>query len=538
MTTTRREFIKIAGVGAAAMTVPGMYSGCSLATLMEARSGKRKPNILLIMSDDHAEQAIQCYGNSLIETPNIDRIAQEGVRFTNSFVTNSICAPSRAVMLTGKYSHLNGLRDNRDEFDGTQVTFPKLLQNSGYRTGIVGKWHLKTDPTGFNHWDILIRQGQYYNPMFRSTAGETRVEGYATDIITDKALDFLKSPHEEPFCLLVHHKAPHRNWMPSLKHLDSLNDLEIPLPATFYDNYKGREETAGTADMHINGMYLSFDFKLHAESYAKETGSGGNANWAERAVQNWEDTYARLTPAQKEIWDRHYDRLNAEYRQLIAQGGDELVWKFEHYMRDYLRCILSVDENIGRILNHLDESGLADNTIVVYTSDQGFYLGEHGWYDKRFMYEESLSMPLVVRYPEGIPAGQVSEDIVLNLDFAPTLLDYAGVTVPAAMQGASLRGLVSGETAGDWRNSMYYHYYEYPHGWHGVKRHYGVRTERYKLIHFYHDVDLWELYDLELDPQEIENRIDDPAYADVIEELKAELVRLQERYQDTSMNQL
>ena len=520
---TRREFIKTAGLGTAALTLPGLLNHCV--------SSRQRPNILLIMSDDHAEQAISSYGRSLIQTPNIDRIAREGVRFTNSFVTNSICAPSRAVMLTGKYSHANGLRDNRDTFDGSQMTFPKLLQQVGYHTSIVGKWHLKSDPTGFDHWDILKGQGQYYNPDFRSASGPDRVEGYATDIITEKALAVLRSQSaDQPFCMLVHHKAPHRNWMPALRHLNALADLEIPAPATLEDDYAGREETAGHADMRVRDMYLSFDFKLHPWAYAEETGTGGSARFAEKVEASWKATYDRFTPEQRAVWDAHYDRVNAEFKDLEAQGGDLLNWKFRHYMLDYLRTILAVDESVGSLLDELDESGRSTDTIVIYTSDQGFYLGEHGWYDKRFMYEESMGMPLVMRYPAAVDAGQVSDRMVLNLDFAPTLLDYAGLATPAAMQGDSFRGLLS--RGGEWRQSVYYHYYEYPHGWHKVKRHCGVRTDSHKLIHFYDD-DIWELYDLENDPEEMHNLIADPAQSDLIADLKAELVRLQEMYGDT-----
>jgi len=521
----RRDFIKTTGLGAATLTFPGLLSSC-------AKSGQR-PNILFIMSDDHAEQAISCYGSQLINTPNIDRIANEGVLFKNSFVTNSICAPSRATLLTGKYSHKNGLRDNRDEFDGSQVTFPKLLQKNGYQTSIVGKWHLKTDPTGFDTWKILNGQGEYYNPLIIENGVEKQITGYTTDIIGDLSIDVLKDfDSDKPFCLLVHNKAPHRHWWPSPKYFDAFKDKDLPLPETFYDDYATRTETAGSADMRIDDMFISADMKLFKDAYGEETGSGGRKGFGPEMEKIWKKRYERLTPEQKKAWDAHYDELNKEFKEAKLSGKKLTEWKYQQYIKDYLRCILSVDENAGRLLDHLDESGLAENTIVVYTSDQGFYLGEHGWYDKRFMYEESLGMPLVMRYPERIEAGKVSTEMVMNLDFAPTFLDFAGVQAPEEMQGESFRSLVVNNNTTEWRNGIYYHYYEYPHGWHDVKRHYGIRTERYKLIHFYYDVDVWELYDLQTDPNELNNIYDDPKYSDIVRKLKSELKKLQAKYED------
>lgn len=494
---------------------------------------KVQPNIIFIMSDDHAEQAISAYGSNLIQTPNIDRIANEGILFRNSFVTNSICAPSRAVLLTGKYSNLNGLRDNRDEFDGSQVTFPKILQAAGYQTYMMGKWHLKTDPTGFDDWKILIGQGQYYNPTFKENGEQTKYIGYTTDLITDMAIETLdKRNKDKPFCMLVHHKAPHRNWMPHKKYFNVYKDEDLPLPESLFDNYEGRK-AAEEADMRISDMYLSLDMKLLPGYYDEETGTGGSANAAQNIEKSWENSYNNLTEDQKAAWDEHYIPINEEFKKANLSGKELLLWKYQRYVKDYLRCILSVDESVGRILNYLDKEGLAENTIIVYTSDQGFYLGEHGWYDKRFMYEESLGMPLVIRYPGEIEAGQNSEEIVLNLDFAPTFLDYAKANVPEEMQGKSLRKLLGGKDNSEWRNSMYYHYYEYPHGWHEVKRHYGIRTNRYKLIHFYNDIDVWELYDLENDPNEMNNIYNLPENKELIESLKKELEELQIQYKDT-----
>jgi len=530
MGRSRRDFMKTMGYGAAGMSLMPLMS------CINVSKGKERPNILFIMSDDHAEQAISCYGNSPIETPNIDRIAHEGIRFNNSFVTNSICAPSRATILTGKYSHNIGLRDNRDVFDGSQLTFPKLLQEADYGTSLIGKWHLKTTPAGFDRWEILRGQGQYYNPVFYTEEGETKYTGYTTDIITDRALNALENRDaSRPFCMMVQHKAPHRNWMPDIKHLQTAEDVEAPVPDTFYDDYETRSAAAEEADMRIDDMFLSFDLKLHPDAYQQETGTGGNVEWARNAPETWEATYNRLTPEQKKAWDAYYDEVNEEFKSSNFTDRELSEWKYQRYINDYLKCVISLDENIGRLLKYLDENDLSDNTIVVYTSDQGFYLGEHGWYDKRFMYEESLSMPLVMRYPGTIPAGQVSDEIVLNLDFAPTFLEFAGAAIPGEMQGRSMRPLMTGPGNIEWRDSMYYHYYEYPHGWHDVKRHYGIRTQRYKLIHFYHDIDAWELYDLENDPNEVANLYDHPEYQTVVEKLKIQLRSLQQKYGDTDI---
>ena len=492
----------------------------------------QRPNILFIMSDDHAEQAISAYGGTLLQTPNIDRIAKEGILFENSFVTNSICAPSRATMLTGKFSHLNGLRDNRDHFDGSQVTFPKLLQQAGYETAVIGKWHLKTKPTGFDTWKVLMGQGEYYQPRIATDTDTSVIQGYVTKVITDLTLDFLESRDTaKPFCLLYHHKAPHRNWMPDVDDLIMYAGETIPEPETLFDDYSGRP-AAAAADMRIADMFLSGDMKLHPDSYpGKDMNSGGaGLGTVVDREAGWAAMHARLTPEQKEKWDAHYDPINAEFKRLQPKGKDLVRWKYQRYMKDYLRCVKSVDNHIGRVLDYLDASGLAENTIVVYTSDQGFYLGEHGWYDKRFMYEESFGMPLVIRYPPAISAGQMSQALVQNLDFAPTFLDYAGASIPTEMQGKSMRKLLETGSDENWRTALYYHYYEYPHGWHTVKQHYGVRTDRYKLIHFYNDIDHWELYDLETDPQEMTNRFNDPELKAVQSDLEKRLKALRTQY--------
>ena len=488
------------------------------------------PNIIFIMSDDHSEAAISAYGSNLISTPNIDRIANEGAKFNNSFVTNSICAPSRAVLLTGKYSHLNGVLDNNQIFDGEQETFPKILQEAGYETSMIGKWHLKSKPTGFDNWKVLKGQGEYYNPLIIDESGEKNILGYVTDVITDLAIETLDNrDQKKPFAMLMHHKAPHRNWMPNLKYLGAFKDKKFPIPPTFYDDYSSRSSAAKDSDMRIENMFLTWDMKLRPEDIDEETGSGGSGKVSgliRDSYREWMNT------DQRKLWESYYDSISTAYRNSNLKGKDLLEWKLQRYLEDYLGTILSVDESVGKILDYLDNNGLSENTIVVYTSDQGFYLGEHGWFDKRFMYEESLSMPLVIRYPKEIKGQQKLDEIILNLDFAPTFLDYAGIKVPKSMQGKSIRNLLSGKQKSKWRESMYYHYYEFPHGWHFVKKHYGIRTDRYKLIHFYDDIDAWEFYDLKNDPNEINNIYNNKNYKREIDSAKRKLYKLQNEFKD------
>ena len=489
-----------------------------------------RPNIIFIMSDDHSEAAISAYGSNLISTPNIDRIANEGAKFNNSFVTNSICAPSRAVLLTGKYSHLNGGLDNNQIFDGEQETFPKILQEAGYETSMIGKWHLKSKPTGFDNWKVLKGQGEYYNPLIIDESGEKNILGYVTDVITDLAIETLDNrDQKKPFAMLMHHKAPHRNWMPNLKYLGACKDKKVPIPPTFYDDYSSRSSAAKDSDMRIENMFLTWDMKLRPEDIDEETGSGGSGKVSgliRDSYREWMNT------DQRKLWESYYDSISTAYRNSNLKGKDLLEWKLQRYLEDYLGTILSVDESVGKILDYLDNNGLSENTIVVYTSDQGFYLGEHGWFDKRFMNEESLSMPLVIRYPKEIKWQQKLDEIILNLDFAPTFLDYAGIKVPKSMQGNSIRNLLSGKQKSKWRESMYYHYYEFPHGWHFVKKHYGIRTDRYKLIHFYDDIDAWEFYDLKNDPNEINNIYNNKNYKREIDSAKHKLYKLQNEFKD------
>ncbi|NIN72529.1 MAG: sulfatase-like hydrolase/transferase [Gemmatimonadetes bacterium] len=462
------------------------------------------PNIIFIFADDHAAHAVGAYGSRLSETPNIDRLAREGMLFRNAFVTNSICAPSRAVILTGKHSHLNGVPTNRERFDSAQVTFPKLLQAAGYQTAIIGKWHLKSEPTGFDYWEVLPGQGTYYNPDFRTPAGVLEHTGYVTDIITDKVLEWLERGRdpEKPFVLMYQHKAPHRRWEPGPEQLTLFDDVTIPEPTTLFDDYSGRASPAAVQEMTIAQHLYESDLKLVPPS--------------------------QLNDEQLGLWNAAYEPKNQAFREANLAGADLVRWKYQRYLKDYLRTITSIDDNLGRLLDYLDRSGLAENTVVIYSSDQGFYLGDHGWYDKRWMYEESLRMPLIVRWPRVVEPGSQNSDLVQNLDFAETFLEMAGVAVPPEMQGRSLLPLLHGETPDDWRDAIYYHYFEYP-AVHMVRRHYGVRTMRYKLIYYY-EIDEWELFDLERDPDELSSVYGHPDYVGVQEDLEDMLQSLREHY--------
>jgi arylsulfatase A-like enzyme len=500
-----------------------------LALSLSCRQKAPPPNIIFIMADDHAYQAISAYGSYRNETPNIDRLAHEGMLFSNAFVTNSICAPSRAVILTGKYSHLNGVRDNVLAFDSTQLTFPKILQKAGYQTVMIGKWHLKSEPTGFDYWKVLPGQGNYYNPDFLTPGGREQIHGYVTDIITDIAIDWLKNKRnkDKPFMMMYHHKAPHREWLPGPANIRKYEGVVFPEPPTLFDDYSHRGSAARQQTMTIRDeMNLWADLKIKPD----------NPEVINRddppAINAYKWNYRRMTDAQKQAWDTVYDPIADNFKKTNPQGDELLRWKFQRYMNDYLACIASVDDNVGRLLDYLEESGLAGNTIVVYTSDQGFYMGEHGWFDKRFMYEESLRTPLIIRWPGKTRAGTVCNAMVLNLDFAETFLDAAGADIPEGMQGVSLLPLLAGKGPATWRDAIYYHYYEYP-AVHSVKRHYGIRTERYKLIHFYYNIDEWELYDLQEDPQEMTNIYGQPGTEEITRDLKEQLEQLRARYGDS-----
>ena len=479
-------------------------------------------NIVYIMTDDHTAQMMSCYDKRYISTPNLDRIARDGVRFTNSFVANSLSGPSRACMLTGKHSSENRFFDNSTcVFDAEQQTFAKLLQKAGYQTAVVGKWHLGTLPTGFDYWEVIPEQGDYYNPSFITMQRDTIIEpGYLTNIITDKSLKWIEARDKQrPFCILIHHKAIHRNWLPELKYLNEYEDTTFPMPDTFYDDYEGRV-AAAEQEMHIlEDMDIIYDTKMLKDD----------------VDTHYKDAYlsfiGRLTPEEREQYDAAYAPIIKEFYEKNPQGKELAEWKYQRYMRDYAKVVKSLDDNVGRVLDYLKEQGLDKNTLVVYTSDQGFYMGEHGWFDKRFMYEESMRTPLVMTLPEEFDRKGDIVEMVQNIDYAPTFLELAGVDVPDDMHGESLVPLLRGEQPKDWRTSLYYHFYEYP-AEHMVKRHYGVRTDRYKLIHFYNDIDEWELYDLQQDPQELNNLYGKEGYDDVTRELRAELFRLQEQYKD------
>jgi arylsulfatase A-like enzyme len=496
---------------------------------------QRPPNIIFIMSDDHAYQAISAYDNRLIQTPHIDRLAEEGMLFTNACVTNSICAPSRAVILTGKHSHLNGKIDNRMPFDTTQMTFPQLFQRGGYRTAMFGKLHFGNNPKGVDDFMILPGQGNYINPRFVTAEGDTTIEGHATEIITDLTLDWLRGQEgsDEPYMMMYLHKAPHRPWWPSPEKFAEFYEKEFPEPPTLFDDYEGRGTAARTAEMNLlNHMQYMHDSKVYPEVVERmgaavqpETGGGEGGFYG---------PYNRATEAQKAAYKPTLDKIAADFEANWPTMTEEekMRWKYQRYMQDYLASISMVDDNIGRLLDYLDETGQAENTIVVYTSDQGFYLGEHGWFDKRFIYDESFKTPLLVRWPGVVAPGSRSSEMVQNLDYAQTLLDAAGLTQPDDMQGESLMPLLSGDTSAWTRDAVYYHYYEYP-AVHQVKRHYGIVTEDYKLVHFYDDVDEWELYDRRADPNEMLSVYNDPDYAETVDRLKKKLAELRAYYEDS-----
>lgn len=494
-------------------------------------SAAKKPNIVFIFSDDHATSAIGAYEGflkSVNPTPNIDRLASQGMLFKKSFCTNSICGPSRAVILTGKHSHLNGFMNNGNRFDGDQQTLPKLLQKNGYRTAIFGKWHLKSEPQGFDEWKVLPGQGEYYNPEIITPDGKERLMGHCTDVVTDLAVNFMteQAGADQPFFLMCQHKAPHRNWMPALRHLDLYNDITIPEPDTLFDEWKDNASPARWQEMEIDGhMDLTFDLFY---GLSKKTDITVKRSTDKSAARNLKF----MTPTQLSIWNSHWGPKDAAVRKANPQGKELVRWKYQRYAKNYLRCVKGVDESVGAIMENLEELGLAENTIVVYSSDQGFYIGDHGWFDKRWMYEESLEMPLIVKWPGVTKPGSKDIHLVQNLDYAPTLLEATGSAIPAELQGKSLIPLLKGESP-DWRDSIYYHYYAYPSA-HMIARHNGIRTERHKLINFYNFGE-WELYDLKTDPDELHNLYQDPAQAELITDLKGQLEELRASYGDTTV---
>ena len=483
-----------------------------------------RPNIVFIMTDDHTAQMMSCYDTRNVHTPNLDRIAEDGLKFTNAFVANSLSGPSRACILTGKHSCANHFYSNSgDVFDFSQTTFPKLLQEVGYQTAMVGKLHLEANPTGFDYWEILPGQGDYYNPEFIRMDGSRAVEkGYVTDIITDKSLEWLENGRDKsrPFCIMIHHKATHRNWLPDLKYLNEYEDVTFPIPETFNDDYEGRV-AAQRQEMNIaRDMDIAYDIKMFRE---------GDKTRLSGLYQSY---LGRLDPEDRAVYDEFYKGLTDDFHEKNPEGEELAKFKFQRYMRDYAKVLKSLDDNVGRVLDYLREAGLDRNTLVVYTSDQGFYMGEHGWFDKRFMYEESMHTPLIMKLPEGFDRRGVVTEMVQNIDFAPTFLELAGAEVPEEMHGVSLLPLMKGEKPENWRKSLFYHFYEYP-AEHMVMRHFGVRTERYKLIRFYGDGEFYELYDLEKDPAELHNLYGKPEYENLADSLKVELARLREEYGDT-----
>lgn len=498
--------------GALARTLSVALCVACLPRVLSAAEEPARPNILLIYSDDHATQAISAYGSQINETPNIDRLAAEGIKFANCFVTNSLCAPCRAVMLTGKYSHRNGVLDNRDRFDGSQPTAPKMLRAVGYQTAVIGKWHLKTDPTGFDHWEVLPGQGAYYDPVLLTSQGKQRYQGYATDVITDLALDWLQKRRDpnRPFLLMCQHKAPHACFDPAPRHLNLYEHKEIAEPTTLFDDHSGHCPSAASHQLFVRDMHQIFP------RFLKLSGPG------------------RGHPELARQWTAHYGPENRAMLEADLSEQDQTRWNYQRYIKDYLRCIAAVDENVGRVLEYLDQSGLASNTVVVYSSDQGFFLGEHGWFDKRWIHEESIRTPLLIRWPGVVDPGSVDRHLVLNLDWAPTILEIGRAAVPDGLDGKSLLPLLLGKQSESWRGAFYYHFYE--GGAYGVPAQYGVRTERHKLVHYYPG-GCRELYDLEEDPHELRSRYHDPAYGAIRAQLENRLRKLQQQLGETAPEQ-
>lgn len=538
-------------LASAVMLLLGVVTaGPHTALAQTARAKDKRPNIIFILSDDHAYQAIGAYGNKIAKTPNIDRIAKEGVLFKNAIVTNSICGPSRATFITGKYSHKNGYPLNEQKFDTDQQVFPSLLQDGGYQTAWLGKWHLGNLPKGFDYYNILNAQGQYYNPDFISFAKDTvQIEGYVTNIITQLATQWLdKRDESKPFFLVVGEKATHREWFPDLQDLGAYDHVNFPLPSTFYDNYESRL-AAKDQDMTIDQtMLLKQDLKIHAdydltaEEKQKERtavvkklyGDEKLTPEQEKKVDDFirRGLYRRFNPEQKRVFSGYYNQISAEFDAKKLSGKALVEWKFQRYMKDYLSTANSLDRNIGSLLDYLDKTGLAENTVVIYASDNGFFLGEHGWFDKRFIYEEALHVPLVVRYPKVAKPGSIVKSIVLNNDWGPTVLDIAGIKTPAAMQGKSFLPLLKNEAAvKDWRKDAYYHYYEFPHP-HHVHPHFGIRSDKYTLVRFYGEINSWELFDLEKDPKELHNLYGTKGSAAITADLKARLKKLIVQFDD------
>lgn len=483
--------------------------------IVKNASAQKRPNIVIIISDDHAYQTIGAYGSTYGKTPQIDRIAAGGAIFKNTFVNNSICGPARATLLTGKYSHKNGFKDNEtSEFDFHQDLFVKQLQNVGYQTAWVGKIHLGDKLQGFNYYDILVGQGTYFNPDFISKQGRKRTEGYVSDIVTEKAIRWMDTVDaNRPFCLVIGHKATHRTWMPDPKDFGTYDSVHFSLPTTFHDNYQSRQ-AAALQEMSIDkDLQMGYDLKMFKS--LEDMMADGN--------------FKRMNQAQKDSYIAYYRPIFEQLKQDKLTGKQLAEWKFRRYMVDYLNTAQSMDRNIGKVLDYLDKRSLTENTIVIYLSDQGFYMGEHGWFDKRWMYEESFRTPMVMRYPALLPQHSVIDVKIVNADIAPTLLELAAVKKPKDMQGESFVHVLKNNKE-EHRKVLFYHYFE--NGEHAVSPHFGVRDDRYKLIRYYKRVENWELFDLNKDPHELQNVYKDPAYSDVVKMMKKKLAAQIQKFDD------
>ena len=495
----------------------------------QPKSISSSPNILYIMSDDHDADAISAYSKKFIQTPNLDRLAKEGVKFNQAFVGNSICSPARATLLTGQHSHKNGVIDNRVRFDSTKVTLPKLMQAAGYQTAVIGKWHLHSPPAGFDFWKVVPGQGLYVNPRFIEMSGKTITQqGYATDVITDETIQWLeKRDQSKPFLLLLHHKAPHRNFVPKLSYLETYHSKTFPEPETLNTDTTHRGKAWSIQTMSIlKDMQLCSDLKVDP-TYLSDI-----PEYKPDSVQiaYYNSIMNRVPEPARSRYKEIYAERGKLLQRIKPQGKELLKYKYQWFMQDYLACVASIDENVGRILDYLDQKKLTDNTAVMYTSDQGFYLGENGWFDKRFAYDVSMQTPLLMRWPAQIKAGTVNNSLVQNIDYAPTILDIAGLPVPASMDGVSLKSLVTGKQKQLSRQYLYYHYYEFGRD-HTVIPHVAVRGYDYKLIYFY-SVNEWELYDLKADPNEQKNLINSAKHQKTVAQLKSELNKLRDQYND------
>ena len=493
----------------------------------------QKPNIVFIFSDDHAPHAIGAYNGwlkSVNPTPRIDQLANQGMLFEKSFCTNSICGPSRAVIMTGKHSHKNGFMNNGNSFNWNQQTFPKILRKAGYTTALYGKSHLKGNPKGFDDWKVLPGQGDYYNPDLITPKGRVRIDGHCTDVVTDLAVEWLKTGRDKtkPFMLMVQHKAPHRNWMPALRHLPLYDDIKLPEPTTLFDKWEDNAPPARHQELEID-RHMDINYDLFLDLTADYEGAPSQKRQDRSAWRNMK----KMTKDQLSSWRAFYGPRDKAFHEANLSGKELVRWKFQRYAKNYLRCVRGVDDSVGKIQDTLKNLKLDENTVVIYSSDQGFYIGDHGWYDKRWMYEESLMMPLIVKWPGVTKAGSRSKQMVQNLDYAQTFLQMAGANIPANMQGKSLVPILKNGRAENWRDSIYYHYYEYP-SVHMIPRHYGIRTERYKLIHFYQFGNEWEMYDLKEDPDELTNIYGKSSKETLQKDLKKQLVAIRKFYDDNT----